>query len=64
MDSFTGIHLKSLRFQQECVEVLKIQLAGYRHGIFHRLNFDDINKISFFRYFNSFNQTDQSRICR
>ena len=48
MDSFKGIHLKSLRFQLECVVVLKIQLAGYRHGIFQRLNFDDINKISFF----------------
>ena len=48
MSSFKGIHLKSLRFQLECVEVLKIQLAGHRHGIFHRLNFDDINKISFF----------------
>ena len=48
MSSFKGIHLKSLRFQLECVEVLKIQLAGYRHEICHRLNFDNINKISFF----------------
>ena len=48
MDSFKGIQLKSLRFQLECVEVLKIQLAGHGQGTFHRLNFDDINKISFF----------------
>ena len=48
MDIFERIHLKSLRFQLECVEVLKIQLVGYRHGNFHRLNIDDINKISFF----------------
>ena len=48
MDSFKGIHLKSPRFPLKRLEVLKLQLTGFKPGIFHRLNFDDINKISFF----------------
>ena len=48
MHNFKGILSESLRFQPECVEVLEIQLTGYWQGIYYRLNFDDINKISFF----------------